>query len=101
MPTVPIAIPKQGIEEFCARNRIRKLSLFGSVLTDRFRAESDVDILVEFEPDARIGYLGLAGLELELTELIGRKVDLRTPAELSRHFREKVLAEALVLYERT
>jgi uncharacterized protein len=101
MATVYIAIPQKAIEAYCARNQIRKLSLFGSVLTNRFRAESDVDMLVEFEPDARVGYLALARMERELGELIGRKVDLRTAAELSRHFRDKVVAEALAVYERT
>lgn len=100
MSTAAIAIDRGFIEEFCRRNRVRKLSLFGSVLTDRFRRDSDVDILVEFEPDARITYFDLVGMEEELSEVFGRKVDLRTPQELSRYFREKVVSEALVQYER-
>lgn len=100
-PSTPaIAISKDYLQEFCERNHIRRLSLFGSVLTERFRPESDVDVLVEFEPGQNPGYFGLAGMEIELSEKLGRKVDLRTPRELSRHFRDKVIAEAAVLYER-
>jgi uncharacterized protein len=98
--TLPVAIPKDYLREFCERNHIRKLSLFGSVLTERFRPESDVDVLVEFEPGRTPGYFGLAGMEIELSEKLGRKVDLRTRRELSRHFRDKVLAGAAVQYER-
>jgi uncharacterized protein len=88
------------IERFCARNHVRKLSLFGSILTDRFRPDSDVDVLVEFEQDAGVTYLDLAHMEQELTAMVGRKVDLRTPQELSRYFRERVLTKALLQYER-
>ena len=91
-------IPKDTLADFCRRNRIRRLSLFGSVLRDDFRPDSDVDVLVEFEPGARVGFIGLAGMELELTEILGRKVDLRTPAELSRYFRDEVVAGAELLY---
>jgi len=95
-----LEIPRRELDGFCARNRIRKLSLFGSILTDRFRPDSDVDFLVEFEPGTTITYLDLARMERELTDVLGRKVDLRTPAELSRYFRERVVSEALVQYER-
>lgn len=84
--------------DICHRYKIQTLSLFGSILGGRFNTDSDVDILVEFEPDARIGYLGMAQIEAELTELMGRRVDLRTPSELSRYFRSDVLASAKVLY---
>ena len=77
-----------------------RMSVFGSVLRDDFRPDSDVDILVEFEPEAHVGYFGLAGMEHELSELLGRKVDLRTPAELSRYFRQRVVDGAEVIYER-
>jgi len=100
MSALPVAIPKEFLESFCVRNHIRKLSLFGSALTPRFRPESDVDVLVEFDSGARITYLDLAGMEMELAELLGRKVDLRTPRELSRYFRDQVVHEALVQYER-
>jgi uncharacterized protein len=99
--TPPLAIPQDYVREFCERNHIRKLSLFGSVLTERFRPESDVDVLVEFEPGRTPGYFGLAGMEIELSEKLGRKVDLRTPRELSRQFRDEVLAAAAVQYERS
>ena len=65
------------------------------------RTDSDVDVLVEFEPSYRIGLMGFAGLELELTEILGRKVDLNTPQELSPYYRQEVLEEALVLYDKT
>jgi predicted nucleotidyltransferase len=95
-----IEIPRAEVERFCSRNHIRKLSLFGSILTDRFRPDSDVDVLVEFEPGATITYLDLARMEREFSDALGRKVDLRTSAELSRYFRERVVSEAVVQYER-
>ena len=93
-----INIPKEKIEAFCRRNQIRRLAFFGSVLRDDFSAESDVDVLVEFEPDARVG-LQFFKMEQELSEILGRKVDLNTAGFLSQYFREKVIAEAEVLYE--
>ena len=99
MGQVHIDIPKERIADFCRRNHIRRLALFGSVLRDDFRADSDVDVLVEFEPGARVGLLRLAGMEIELGEILGRKVDLNTPGFLSRYFRDKVLAEAEVQYD--
>ena len=93
-----VTIPKERIAAFCRRHPIRKLSLFGSVLRDDFRPESDVDVLVEFEPGASAGFFSLAEMELELTDLMKRRVDLRTPAELSRYFRDEVLKEAEVQY---
>ena len=93
-----IALPHDQLAAFCRKHHIKKLSLFGSVLRDDFRPDSDVDMLVEFEPEARVGFFGLVGMELELTDLIGRKVDLRTPKELSRYFRDEVLASAEVQY---
>ncbi len=93
-----IDIPKERIAEFCRQNHIRRLALFGSVLRDDFGPASDVDVLVEFEPGTRIG-LRFFGLELELSEILGRKVDLNTPGFLSRHFRDQVLAEAEVQYD--
>ena len=97
--TQNITIPKDKITDFCRRNHIRKLSLFGSVLRDDFRPDSDVDVLVEFEPGHEPGFIRLAGMELELSELLGaRPVDLRTPEDLSRYFREDVMAKAEVQY---
>jgi hypothetical protein len=94
-----IDIPKQRIAEFCRRNHIRRLALFGSVLRDDFGPESDVDVLVDFEPGARVGLLRLAGIEIELGEILGRTVDLNTPGFLSKYFRDQVLAEAEVQYD--
>ncbi|NJP11248.1 MAG: nucleotidyltransferase family protein [Leptolyngbyaceae cyanobacterium RU_5_1] len=97
-PTRPIELPYQKITEFCQRKPIAKLSLFGSILRDDFGFESDVDMLVEFIPGSKITYFDLAGMEIELTEMVGRKVDLRTPNELSKYFRQKVLDSAEVIY---
>jgi len=94
-----IDIPKAKIAEFCRRNHIRRLALFGSVLRDDFGPGSDVDVLVEFESAARVGLLRLAGMELELGEVLGRKVDLNTPGFLSDYFRDQVLAEKEVQYD--
>lgn len=91
-------IPKTQIAEFCRRNHIRQLAVFGSALRADFRPDSDLDILVEFEPEHVPGLFGLGRMERELSSLIGRKVDLRTPEDLSRYFRAKVLAEAEVQY---
>ena len=99
MSTLQIAIPKELLDEFCVRNHIRKLSLFGSVLTARFRPESDVDMLVEFDPRHIPSYFELIRMEMDLSEAIGRKVDLRTSEELSRYFRDEVVASALPLNE--
>lgn len=93
-----IAIRQDQLAEFCGRNHVRRLALFGSILRDDFRPDSDVDVLVEFEPGQVPGMLRMAGLEMELSAMFGRKVDLRTPAELSRHFRGQVLKEAEVQY---
>jgi len=93
-----IKLPRDKIANFCRAQHILKLSLFGSVLRDDFSENSDVDFLVEFEPGQSVGFLKLAGMELELAEIIGRKVDLRTPAELSRYFRQDVLDTAEVQY---
>ena len=93
-----IAIPKQQLGDFCRRRRIRRLSLFGSVLRADFGPESDVDVLVEFEANAVVGYFELADMEMELSGLLGRKADIRTPAELSPYFRNDVLASAEAQY---
>jgi predicted nucleotidyltransferase len=94
-------LPEEQIREFCDRAPIRRLSVFGSVLTDRFNEESDIDLLVELLPGARVGYLAMAGMELQLCEIVGRKVDLRTPEELSRYFRQEVLELAEPIYVRS
>lgn len=93
-----ISIPKEKIAEFCKKNHIRRLSLFGSILKGNLGPDSDIDLLVEFHSDHIPGLIRLAGMEIELTQLLGRKVDLRTPQDLSRYFREEVLNSAEVQY---
>ena len=95
---IRIDIDRTRLKSFCAAHRIRRLSFFGSVLRDDFRRDSDVDVLVEFEPGQRVGLIRLAGIELELSALLGRKADLRTPADLSRYFRDDVLASSELAY---
>jgi predicted nucleotidyltransferase len=99
MSEARINIPKDRIAEFCMRNRVRRLSLFGSVLREDFGPDSDVDILVEFEPGTRIGLIRLSGLEIELGNIVGRKVDLNTPGFLSKYYRDQILTEADVQYD--
>jgi predicted nucleotidyltransferase len=90
----------EALAAVCRRHHIRRLSLFGSVLKRTNRPDSDVDLLVEFEPDARPSLLTMSEIELELSPLLGgRKVDLRTPKELSRYFRDEVVQTAEVQYE--
>ncbi|MGJ5675015.1 MAG: nucleotidyltransferase family protein [Nostochopsis sp.] len=98
--TLPINLSPKEIKQFCQRHSIRKLSLFGSVLRDDFTTESDVDVLVEFEPGKTPG-LAIITMEDELSNIINRQIDLRTSADLSRYFREQVLAEAIVIYEQS
>ena len=93
-----ISINEKKIEEFCKVNGIKKLSLFGSYLKNTYNEESDVDLLVEFENDTEYGLLDVARMERELSEMIGKKVDLRTSEELSRYFRDTVVKEAVVKY---
>ncbi len=92
-------IPEKEVAAFCRRHRIRKLAFFGSVLRQDFGPESDVDVLVEFEPRARVGLIALAGMELELGRLLGRKTEIHTVKGLNPHFRDQVLGMAEVQYE--
>jgi hypothetical protein len=95
------AVDSDAVAAFCRRHQIRRLGLFGSVLTPRFGPDSDVDVLVEFEPGHVPGFFGIARMESELSRILdGRRVDLRTPEDLSRYFRQDVLARAEMLYER-
>lgn len=94
-----IDISEQEISEYCRRHHIRKLSFFGSMLREDFRIDSDIDVLVEFEPGHVPGYFKLFDLEQELSGMLnGRKVDLRTPEELSAHFKDRVMEDAEVYY---
>jgi predicted nucleotidyltransferase len=94
-----ISIPKDALARFCRERGIRLLAVFGSALRADFGPDSDIDLLVEFEPDRIPTLFDIAGMEQELSALLGgRKVDLRTPEDLSRYFRDRVLAEAEVQY---
>jgi uncharacterized protein len=100
-----VNFPEDQIAAFCRRHGVARLSLFGSVLREAtpeggygFRPTSDVDMLVEFLPGRTPGLLALSGMQIELSEMIGREVDLRTPLELSRYFRDEVLREARLLH---
>ena len=93
-----LAVDPETLADFCRRNHIRRLSLFGSQLKGTAGPDSDIDLLVEFEPEARIGLFEMAGMEIELSEMLGRKVDLRTAGDLSRYFRDEVVRMAEVQY---
>ena len=93
-----ITFPMDCLGDICHRYGAVKLSLFGSILRDDFSAESDVDILVEFAPTTRIGLIGVAKMEGELSEALGRKVDLRSARDLSIHFRDEVVSTARMLH---
>jgi predicted nucleotidyltransferase len=98
MEKLTIDLSQERIAEFCRRNHIRKLSVFGSFLREDFGGDSDIDILVEFSPDHIPGLIRLAGMENELTSILGRKVDIRTAEDLSRYFRNEVIESAEVKY---
>ena len=96
---VPCTAMYEAFVDFCTRNGIRRLAFFGSILTNRFSDSSDIDILVEFRPKQRVGFFHLAEMEAELGRILGgRRVDLRTPMDLSRHFRDDVLGTAVAVY---
>ena len=94
-----VSVPADALAAFCRKHGITRLSVFGSALRADFRPESDVDVLVDFEPESVPGLLGIAEMELELSDLFGgRRVDLRTPEDLSQRFRQEVLDTAEVQY---
>ena len=94
-----VSVSKEALAAFCREHGIKRLAVFGSALRDDFGPDSDIDVLVEFEPGRVPGLLGVAGLELELSRIFtGRKVDLRTPEDLSSYFRQDVLATAEVQF---
>ena len=95
---LPVRLDPEAIADFCRRNHFRKLSLFGSVLRDDFGPDSDVDVLVEFAPEHVPGLFGLVRMEDELGAMLARKVDLRTAEDLSRYFRDRVVAGAEPVY---
>ena len=92
-----LSIDRAAVSEFCERHHIARLALFGSVIRDDFRPESDIDVLVEFQPGVRVG-LAFIRMQDERSAVLGRTVDLHTPASLSKYFRDQVLREAEPLY---
>ena len=94
-----VTLDDEALALFCRRNGVRQVRLFGSALSGRLRPDSDIDLLVEFQPGRTPGLVRLAAMELELEALIGREVDLRTLGDLSRHFRDGIDATARVLYD--
>ena len=99
--SIQIAVPESALAEFCQRYQVRKLALFGSILRDDFRPDSDVDVLIEFETGKTVDFFTFIEMQDELSELLGYQVDLNTPKFLSHYFREQVMANARVLYERS
>ena len=96
---IGIEIPQKAVNDFCRRNHIQRLALFGSVLRDDFQPDSDVDVLVEFEAAYVPGLIRLGGIELDLSKILGgRKIDMNTPNSLSRYFKDAVLNEAQDIY---
>lgn len=95
---IQIQIPPEEIADFCVRHHIRRMSLFGSVVRDDFRPESDIDVLVEFE-DGRTPGLEFFAMEDQLSRILGKRVDLNTPGGLHRFIRKSVLEDAQVIYD--
>ncbi|MBN2310391.1 MAG: nucleotidyltransferase family protein [Candidatus Hydrogenedentes bacterium] len=94
-----IPASQEILAEFCRRHGIRRLAVFGSALRDDFTPQSDIDILAEFAPGEPVGYIRLGSVEAELSDLLGRQVDLNIESSLSPAFRERVVSEAEVLYD--
>ena len=94
-----VDLPENQIADFCQKNHIYKLAIFGSVLKEDFHTESDIDFLVEFEKGHTPGFIRLADMEIELSKLLGgKKVDIRTPEDLSKYFRYEVISSSEVKY---
>ena len=93
-----IEIPRDQIAEFCRRHHVQRLALFGSILRDDFGPESDIDVLVEYQPGKTPSLFKCARQEIELSTILGRQVDLRTPGDLSRYFRDEVARTAELQY---
>ena len=93
-----LALPLDEIREYCASQPIRRLSLFGSALHGDMRSDSDIDLLVEYTAEAKVGYSFFQHM-VDLSRIIGREVDLRTPEDLSRYFRQTVCEEARPIFE--
>src|ERR1700749_3122379 len=98
MTQLNLNIPTTALTALCRKYHVRELSLFGSALQDHFRPDSDIDLLVEFEPDARIGFIAFAQFQSELSQLLGREVDLVPKGGLKPLIRDSVISSAKVLY---
>ncbi|NLV43891.1 MAG: nucleotidyltransferase family protein [Candidatus Hydrogenedentes bacterium] len=99
MSVLEISMSTELLREFCEKHHINRLALFGSVLREDFSSQSDIDILVEFAPGEAVGYIRLGTIEAELSDLLGRKVDLNLKESLNPLFRDQVISEARVLYD--
>ncbi len=97
--TTRIEVPDAALKQWCHRHAIRRMAFFGSVLRDDFTAQSDIDVLVEFEPGSRVGLITLAGMEIDLGRMLGRHVEIHTIKGLNPLFRDDVLGSAEVHYE--
>ncbi len=95
---LPIEVDKEQIAAFCREHHLTKFAFFGSILTERFGPDSDIDVLFEYDPSYPLTLFGVVRMERELSELLGRTVDMRTPDDLSRYFRDEVVRNALVQY---
>jgi uncharacterized protein len=95
---LPIKIDHERVSAFCRKHHLTKMALFGSVLTERFGPASDVDVLFEYDPEHTPSLFDIVRMERELSEILGRKADLRTPQDLSHYFRDEVLRSAVVQY---
>jgi uncharacterized protein len=93
-----VSVDESRLAEWSQAHQVKRLAFFGSFLREDFGPESDIDLLIEFLPGARVSLFGIVRMEMELSDMLGRKVDLRTPEDLSRHFRDQVLASAEVCY---
>jgi predicted nucleotidyltransferase len=100
LPALRMPLSAQAIEAFCQQHHIRKLAVFGSVLRADFTDESDIDVLVEFEAEAKVGLFDLARMARELSGMFGRRVDLLTSGFLSHHIRQQIIDSAETLYEK-
>jgi len=92
-------IPRERLAEFCRKNHIQRLSVFGSAVRGPLRPDSDVDLLVEFEPNRTPGLFSIVRMETELSEMLGRKADMRTAEDLSQYFRDEVVQNAKLQYQ--
>ena len=97
--SLPIHIPTDHLTKFCHQHHIKRLSRFGSVLREDFRPDSDIDVLVEFQPGANVGLIALAGLEIQLSQVFGFPAEIHTIRGLNPLFRDEVLRSAEVQYE--